>query len=51
MELVLLIICVVVAWTMSTALDSLPHLGQLLVPSPWLVGATALVVATWLMRD
>jgi hypothetical protein len=51
MELVLLIVCVVVAWAMTTVLDSLPHLGQLLVPSRWLVGAAALVVATWLMRD
>lgn len=51
MELVLLIVCVVAAWIISTALDSLPHLGQLLVPSRWLVGITALAVATWLMRD
>ncbi len=51
MELITLIICVVVAWAVSTAIDSLTHLGQLLVPSPWLVGAIALIIATWIMRD
>ncbi|WP_156119701.1 hypothetical protein [Leptolyngbya sp. KIOST-1] len=51
MELVILIICVVAAWVSSNAVDSLPHLGQLLVPSPWLLGVIALVGITWLMRD
>jgi hypothetical protein len=51
MELVLLILCVAAAWTISTIVDSLPSLGQLLVPSPWLLGAALLVLVTWLMRD
>jgi hypothetical protein len=51
MELVMLILCAAAAWVMATAVDSLPDLGNLLVPSPWLLGGIALVVATWLMRD
>jgi hypothetical protein len=51
MELVVLVICAVVAWAAATAIDSLPNLGSLLVPSPWLLGGIALVVTTWLMRD
>lgn len=51
MELVLLILCTVAAWAIATVIDSLPHLGQLLVPSPWLVGGGLLILATWLMRD
>jgi hypothetical protein len=51
MELVMLVICAVVAWVIASTVDSLPNLGQLLVPSPWLLGGVALVVATWLMRD
>lgn len=51
MELMILIICAVTAWAIATAVDSLPHLGQLLVPSPWLLGGIALILATWLMGD
>lgn len=51
MELVTLAICVVAAWVVATAIDSLPDLGSLLVPSPWLLGGIALVVVTWLMGD
>ena len=51
MEFVLLIACVVMAWVISTAVDTLPDLGQLLVPSPWVLGTALLVVVTWLMRD
>lgn len=51
MELLILVICVAVAWIFASLVDSLPHLGQLLVPSPWLLGGIALVATTWLMRD
>lgn len=51
MELVMLVVCVVAAWIVATCVDSLPTLVRLLVPSPWLWGALALVMATWLMRD
>ncbi|MGF1516375.1 MAG: hypothetical protein ACFCVB_01025 [Nodosilinea sp.] len=51
MEFVLLILCVVTAWAISTVVDTLPDLGQLLVPSPLMLGAALLVVVTWLMRD
>lgn len=51
MEIVILIICAVTAWAIATAFDSLPDLGQLLVPSPWLLGGIALILATWLMGD
>jgi len=47
----MLVICVVAAWMVATAINSLPNLGTILVPSPWLLGGIALVVATWLMRD
>ncbi len=51
MELLMLTICVIAAWSMATLVNSLPHLGQLLVPSPWLLGGIALIVTTWLMRE
>ena len=51
MELVLLVLCVVAAWLIGTTVNSLPGLGTLLVPSPWLLAALALVVVTWLLGD
>ncbi|MGG6241365.1 hypothetical protein ACQ4N7_22300 [Nodosilinea sp. AN01ver1] len=51
MELILLLICIVSTWAIAHTIDSLTHLGQLLVPSPWLLGGIALVITTWLMRD
>ncbi|HZG39418.1 MAG TPA: hypothetical protein VEZ50_12120 [Nodosilinea sp.] len=51
MEVVTLVLCVIVAWAIAHFVDSLPSLGQLLVPSPWLLGGIALVLATWFMRD
>jgi hypothetical protein len=51
MEVVILIICVITAWVVSTAIDSLTYLGQLMVPPLWLVMVFALAIATWLMRD
>ncbi|HSM82301.1 MAG TPA: hypothetical protein VLS96_11470 [Nodosilinea sp.] len=51
MELVLLVLCITLAWITSAVVDSLPHLGNLLVPSPWLLGGGALVVVIALMRD
>ncbi len=51
MEIVILIIFAVAAWAIATVVDSLPHLGQLLVPSPWLLGGIALILATWLLGD
>lgn len=51
MELVMLIICVVVSWAIASLFDSFTHLGQLLAPSPWLLGGIALVLTTWIMRD
>ncbi|MBE9109005.1 hypothetical protein IQ273_06185 [Nodosilinea sp. LEGE 07298] len=51
MELILLLICIAGTWAIAQTVDSLTHLGNLLVPSPWLLGGIALVVVTWLMRD
>ena len=51
MELILLLICIVGTWAIAHTIDSLTHLGQLLVPSPWMLGGIALVAVTWLMRD
>jgi hypothetical protein len=51
MEVIGLILFVTVAWLIATVADSLPHLGQLLIPPLWLWGVMALVVTTWLMRD
>jgi hypothetical protein len=51
MGLVMLIICAMVTWATAHVINSLTHLGQLLIPSPWLVGGIALVVITWIMRD
>lgn len=51
MEVILLVAAVIVAWILSTTVDQLPSLGQLLVPSKWVVGAVLLWLATWLMRD
>lgn len=51
MELGMLIICVMAAWAIAHLVNSLTHLGQLLTPSPWLLGGIALVLTTWLMRD
>ncbi|MFQ4139329.1 hypothetical protein PGN35_023735 [Nodosilinea sp. PGN35] len=51
MELVILIICVAASWAIAHLVDSLPDLGRLLVPSPWLLGGLALIITTWLMRD
>lgn len=51
MEVILLITAVIVAWTVCTTVDQIPSLGQLLIPSKWLVGAGLFLMATWLMRD
>lgn len=51
MEFVILVICVAVSWAIAHLVDSLPNLGHLLLPSPWLVGGLALIVVTWIMRD
>jgi hypothetical protein len=51
MELVILIICVAASQAIAILVNSLTHLGQLLVPSPWLIGGAALVLTTWIMRD
>ncbi|MBW4462938.1 MAG: hypothetical protein KME47_22275 [Nodosilinea sp. WJT8-NPBG4] len=51
MELVMLTICVLTTWAIAHVVNSLTHLGQLLVPSPWLLGGIALVLTTWIMRD
>ncbi|MGB3136461.1 MAG: hypothetical protein WBG38_15670 [Nodosilinea sp.] len=44
-------VLVAAAWAACQSINSITHLGHLLVPSPWLLGATALATATWLMRD
>lgn len=51
MELVILVICVAVSWAIAHLVDSLPDLGRLLLPSPWMLGILALIVITWIMRD
>ncbi|NJL44913.1 MAG: hypothetical protein HC922_02480 [Leptolyngbyaceae cyanobacterium SM2_3_12] len=51
MAILYLLICVVMAGLVSTAIDSLAQLGPWLVPGPWILGGAALVVTTWLMRD
>jgi hypothetical protein len=50
-ELIVLIGCVVTAWVVATICNTLPDLGTLLVPSPWLVGGSVLVLVIWLMGD
>jgi hypothetical protein len=51
MEVLLLIACVFVAWVLGTTLDQLPDLGQLLVPSHWLLALVGLALAILLLRD
>lgn len=51
MEVILLIIATTLAWIVCTAIDQIPNLGQLLVPSPWMVGAALVLLATWFIRD
>ncbi|QQE65034.1 hypothetical protein GFS31_17190 [Leptolyngbya sp. BL0902] len=51
MEIVWLIFCASIAWFICTTIDLLPGLGQLLVPSPWMLIVAGLGLATWLMHD
>lgn len=51
MGLVLLMVCVAASQAIALLVNSLTHLGELLVPSPWLIGGMALVLTTWIMRD
>lgn len=51
MGIVMLIICAIVTWAIAHVVNSVTHLGQLLIPSPWLVGGIALVLVTWIMHD
>jgi hypothetical protein len=48
---ILLAISVFVALRLSTMVTSAIHLGDLFTPSRWLMGAVALVLITWLIRD
>lgn len=47
----MLVICVMATWAIAHLVNSFTHLGQLLGPSPWLLGGIALVLTTWIMRD
>jgi hypothetical protein len=51
MPAVYLVVCVAVAWAIAACVDSLPGLGSMLMPSPWLLGALALILITWVMGD
>jgi hypothetical protein len=51
MEVLLLIACVFAAWFLGTTLDRLPDLGQLLVPSHWMLAVAGLALAILLLRD
>jgi C4-dicarboxylate transporter len=48
---ILLTIAVFVALKLATMVTSATHLGDLLMPSRWLIGAVTLALITWLIRD
>ncbi|MFH7243698.1 MAG: hypothetical protein ACHWZW_12695 [Spirulina sp.] len=50
MEILWLLICGAVAWVVGTTVDTLPSLGQLFLPSKWVLIALGLGLATWLMH-
>ena len=51
MALFILFICSFLSWVLSTVVMKVPHFLGWLVPPPWLLLGTALVLITWLMRD
>lgn len=50
MEILWLLICGSVAWVVSIMVDSLLSLGQLLVPSKWVLMTLGLGLAAWLIH-
>ncbi len=51
MEILWLLICGAVVWVVGTAVDFLPGLGQLLVPSKWVWILLGLGLAVWLLHE
>lgn len=50
MELLWFMICVVVAWVVDNTVALLPNLGQLFLPSKWILIALGLGLAAWLLH-
>jgi hypothetical protein len=50
MEILWLLVCGMVAWVVAHTVDALPSLGQLFLPSKWMLIALGMGLAAWFLH-